>query len=308
MAATGGSADRVGHGVSAGRDHVVRLASYRVGEVESFGLVRDGRIVDLAGRTGCGSIAELLSRGNTATLERWTHDAPDHSLDDVTFLPVIPRPRHVICVGTNYASHVAEVAKAGVARTIPKHPSVFLRTVDSLTGHGQPIIRPRVSEALDFEGELAVIIGCPGRYVAEADALTVVAGYACFNDASVRDWQFHTNNITPGKNFPATGPLGPSLVTRDEVPDPQRLEIRTRLNGQTVQAGNTADMIFSVAQIISYASNFIALTPGDVIATGTPDGVGFSRQPPLFMRPGDVCEIEIEKVGFLRNPVGADAG
>jgi len=281
----------------------MRLASFVTGGRATFGIVRNDGVTDLAQRTGCQTLAELLAAGGLKQAQRWQAATPDVGIDDVRFLPTIPNPCHIVCVGTNYASHIAEVAGAGIRRDTPSRPSVFLRAAGSLAGHRQPLVCPRVSECLDYEGELAVVIGSAGRYVAEQDALSLVAGYTCFNDASVRDWQFHTNNITPGKNFPHTGGLGPSVVTADEVAEPQHLRIRTRLNGEIVQDGSTADMIFNIAQIISYVSCFIPLVPGDVIATGTPHGVGFSRKPPLYMAPGDVCEVEIESVGFLRNPV-----
>jgi 2-keto-4-pentenoate hydratase/2-oxohepta-3-ene-1,7-dioic acid hydratase in catechol pathway len=281
----------------------MKLVSYRHCDRATFGLVSGDGVIDLARRTGAPTLRAFLEGGPAARAQRYASDAPDVPLDSIEFLPVIPDPRHIVCVGINYASHIAEVAQAGIKRTTPEKPSIFLRCTDTLVAHGQPLVMPRVSTSLDYEAELAVIIGAPGRYVAELDALAHVAGYACFNDGSVRDWQFHTNNITPGKNFPSTGALGPWLVTTDEIPDPQRLAIGTRVNGRVLQDGRTSDMIFSVARIIAYVSSFIPLAPGDVLATGTPDGVGFSRKPPIFLAEDDECVIEIEAVGRLVNPV-----
>jgi 2-keto-4-pentenoate hydratase/2-oxohepta-3-ene-1,7-dioic acid hydratase in catechol pathway len=189
---------------------------------------------------------------------------------------------------------------------MPKQPSLFLRLSDTLVAHNAPLLMPKMSNDFDYEAELAIIIGKGGRFIDEKRALDHVAGYSCFNDASVRDWQFHSSQVTPGKNFPATGGFGPWMVTSDEVDDPHKLSIKLVLNGKTMQDGNTSDLIFSIPKIIAYISQFVALKPGDVIATGTPAGVGFSRKPPVFMKAGDICEVHIEKVGVLRNPVAKD--
>src|SRR5579864_4367907 len=183
---------------------------------------------------------------------------------------------------------------------------LFTRFANTQVGHGQPLVRPRVSEKLDFEGELAFIIGKKGRHISEADALSCVAGYACFNDGSVRDWQLHTSQFTPGKNFPGTGGFGPWLVSPDEVPGIARATLTTRLNGEEVQRSSTDDLIFGVPALISYISEFTELVPGDVIITGTPSGVGAFRKPPLWMKPGDVVEVEIEGIGVLKNPLAAE--
>jgi 2-keto-4-pentenoate hydratase/2-oxohepta-3-ene-1,7-dioic acid hydratase in catechol pathway len=183
-------------------------------------------------------------------------------------------------------------------------PSVFLRLADTLIGHGQALVRPRVSDKFDFEGELAVIIGRAGRHVSEADALAHVAGYTCFVDGSVRDYEKFS--VTSGKNFPATGPLGPVMVTADEIGDPTRLTLVTRLNGREMQRSGTDLLIYSIPQIIKFVSDFTSLAPGDVIATGTPAGVGHRRTPPVWMKPGDVLEVEISGIGILRNPVVAE--
>jgi 2-keto-4-pentenoate hydratase/2-oxohepta-3-ene-1,7-dioic acid hydratase in catechol pathway len=198
----------------------------------------------------------------------------------------------------NYEMHRKETGRAEV-----EHPTIFMRFANTQIGDGAPIVCPRVSRDLDFEGELAVIIGRPGRYIQRKHAMEHVAGFACYNDVSVRDWQRHTSQFTPGKNFPATGPFGPWMVTPDEVGPLAKLRIVTRLNGEIMQQATLGDMIFDIPRIIEYCSSFTPLSAGDVIATGTPGGVGSRRVPPLWMKPGDVVEVEIERVGLLRNRV-----
>jgi 2-keto-4-pentenoate hydratase/2-oxohepta-3-ene-1,7-dioic acid hydratase in catechol pathway len=223
-------------------------------------------------------------------------------LDQVTLLPVIPNPGKILCVGHNYEEHRQETGRAKTA-----HPSLFVRFADTLIGHEAPIVRPPLSTSLDFEGELAVVIGRGGFRVPAEQALDLVAGYSCFNDGSVRDWQWHTQQFTPGKNFPSTGAFGPALVTPDEVGALDDLRIETRLNGEVVQSSTLGHMIFPVAEIIAYVSSFTRLSPGDVIATGTPGGVGAKRQPPVWLKPGDVVEVDIAGVGVLRNGVVDEA-
>jgi 2-keto-4-pentenoate hydratase/2-oxohepta-3-ene-1,7-dioic acid hydratase in catechol pathway len=223
---------------------------------------------------------------------------PRVALADVTFLPVIENPGKVLCIGINYATHVRETG-----REMPTYPMIFTRFADSQVAHLQPIIRPKASHKLDFEGELAVVIGKTARHVKAADALEYVAGYACYNDGSVRDWQKHTIQFVPGKNFPDTGGFGPWLVTSDEIGDPQDLELTTRLNGQVMQHTSTSDMIFDVRHLIEYCSTFTELAPGDVIVSGTTGGVGAFREPPVWMKPGDTVEVEISGIGILRNSI-----
>ncbi|WP_426101075.1 fumarylacetoacetate hydrolase family protein [Pseudomonas sp. PSPC3-3] len=223
---------------------------------------------------------------------------PRVALADVTFLPVIENPGKVLCIGINYATHVRETG-----REMPTYPMIFTRFADSQVAHLQPIIRPKASHKLDFEGELAVVIGKTARHVKAADALEYVAGYACYNDGSVRDWQKHTIQFVPGKNFPCTGGFGPWLVTCDEIGDPQDLELTTRLNGQVMQHTRTSDMIFDVRHLIEYCSTFTELAPGDVIVSGTTGGVGAFREPPVWMKPGDTVEVEISGIGILRNSI-----
>jgi 2-keto-4-pentenoate hydratase/2-oxohepta-3-ene-1,7-dioic acid hydratase in catechol pathway len=223
---------------------------------------------------------------------------PRVALADVTFLPVIENPGKVLCIGINYATHVRETG-----REMPTYPMIFTRFADSQVAHLQPIIRPKASHKLDFEGELAVVIGKTARHVKAVDALEYVAGYACYNDGSVRDWQKHTIQFVPGKNFPCTGGFGPWLVTCDEIGDPQDLELTTRLNGQVMQHTSTSDMIFDVRHLIEYCSTFTELAPGDVIVSGTTGGVGAFREPPVWMKPGDTVEVEISGIGILRNSI-----
>ena len=227
---------------------------------------------------------------------------PDLALADVELLPLIPEGAQFFAAGVNYRAHVEETGRK--VRTLDDGPAFFLRLPSSLAGHGQPLVRPRVSQHFDFEGELAVVIGRAGRHIAESDALSHVAGYTCFMDGSIRDYQKHSVSI--GKNFQATGPLGPWLVTADEIPDPTRLTLSTRLNGETVQHSGLDQLIFSIEFLISYLSRITVLQPGDVIATGTPGGIGRERTPPLWMRPGDRIEVDISGIGVLSNPIVAE--
>jgi 2-keto-4-pentenoate hydratase/2-oxohepta-3-ene-1,7-dioic acid hydratase in catechol pathway len=222
--------------------------------------------------------------------------------DAVTFLPPVPHPEKIFCVGVNYRDHGAE---AGI-ETLPTHPSLFVRFPSSQVGHRQPMVAPSNSQQYDFEGELAVIIGQAAWRVAADEALRHVVGYSCFAENSVRDFQAHARQVTAGKNFLASGAFGPWLVTADEVGDPARLSLTTRLNGEVMQHARLSSMIFSVGQLISYISQFTRLMPGDVIATGTPAGVGVLRAPPVWMKPGDFLEIEIPGVGLLQNTVRAE--
>ncbi len=221
-----------------------------------------------------------------------------HDLDSVQFLPLIPDPDKILCVGVNYRPHIEEMG-----RDVPDYPVVFVRFPGSLVGHGQPIIRPQVSERFDFEGELAIVIGKSARHVNRADALDYIAGYCCFMDGSVRDWQSHTMQFTPGKNFARSGSMGPCLVTSDEIQDPAALTLTTHVNGELMQEGRLADLVFDIPALIEYCSTFAELLPGDVIATGTPGGVGAARTPPVWLKQGDLVEVCIPGIGQLSNPV-----
>jgi 2-keto-4-pentenoate hydratase/2-oxohepta-3-ene-1,7-dioic acid hydratase in catechol pathway len=280
---------------------MMRFLSFETDGGHSFGAAVDGGVVDLGRRpdVAAKSLREAIAMGALAKLaELAASSRPDMAQDDVKFLPVIPDPAKILCIGLNYETHRLETG-----RQVVGHPTVFTRFADTQIGHRGQIVAPKVSRSLDYEGELAVIIGQGGRYIAEADAFDHVAGYACYNDATLRDWQSHTHQFTPGKNFPTTGPFGPYLVTPDDVGviGPQR--IRTRLNGETVQSATLGEMIFSIPVLINYVSSFTPLRPGDVICTGTPGGVGAKREPPLFMKPGDRVEVEIDGVGLLASSI-----
>ncbi len=270
----------------------MRLVSFRHADTSKFGVLVDGGVVDLSARWP--SLRDAIASKGLADVAAATRNASaDFSLDEIELLPVIPNPDKILCVGLNYASHVGEVGRA-----LPTEPSIFARLHNTLVPHGGNIIRPSASTNFDYEGELAIVIGERCRHVPRASALSVIAGYTCFLDVSVRDFQKHS--VTAGKNFPGTGPLGPWMVTTDVIPDPQALSLVTRLNGAEVQRDTTDHMIFDVATIIEYVSTFTVLEPGDVIATGTPDGVGLGRKPPLWMKGGDKLEVEISGIGTLQ--------
>lgn len=280
----------------------MKLASFEYQGRRSYGVVENDRITDVGASLGerfadlravlqadgVGAIGETLSAGG---LE-------GRALDDVQLLPPIENPDKIICVGLNYESHRKETGRPEVA-----HPTLFTRFANTQVGHEAPIHAPRESTSVDYEGELAVIIGKPGRHITESEAMGHVAGYSCYNDVSIRDWQRHTSQFTPGKNFAATGPFGPWMVTSDEIPDPSTLTLETRLNGERMQHATTDLLIFTIPVLINYISTFTRLEPGDVIVSGTPGGVGFKRDPQVFMKHGDRVEIEISGIGVLANPV-----
>lgn len=279
----------------------MRLVSFlRPDGSPACGVVLPGGVADLTAGLGIASLRALLAGGRLDEARAVT--AADMPLEALRLAPVIPDPDKIICVGLNYRDHVAETG-----RTVTEKPALFARFAGSQVGHGQPMIRPRVSERFDYEGELAVIIGTGGRHIAAADALRHVAGYACYNEGSVRDWQMHTSQFLSGKTFAGTGAFGPWMVTADEIPDPAALTLETRVNGQVVQHTTTDLMITPVPQLIEYISTVLPLLAGDVIVSGTPGGVGAKRNPPLWLRPGDVTEVEISGIGVLRNPVEAEA-
>lgn len=251
----------------------------------------------------------LLTAGQTAIQQVKTAvaRAPSNAvvaLDDITYLPTIPYPGKILCLGLNYVEHAAESRMDK-----PACPIVFVRFATSLAGHRQPLVRPRCSEQFDYEGELAVIIGKRGRHISRDQALSCVAGYSIFNDGSVRNYQFKTSQWTMGKNFDRTGGFGPECVTAEELPaGATGLRIQTRLNGSVMQDANTKDMLFDVATTIEFVSEVLTLQVGDVLMMGTPGGIGWARTPQVFLKPGDVCEVEIEGIGTLTNPiVGEDA-
>ena len=280
----------------------MKLMSYVTPQRPSYGVVDGERIIDLGVRLGasCPDLRSVLREDLLERIRRMVVGAPaDFHLDEVTFLPVIPNPQRIICVGLNYLAHRLE----GSHKEQSPAPVLFMRVPESQVGHGRPMVCPRESEQFDFEAEVAVVIGKAGRRIAEADALAHVAGLSCYNDGSVRDWQLATAQWTPGKNFPATGAFGPWMVTTDELPPDRALRLTCRLNGQEMQNTTTDLMMFPIPKLISFISTFTTLEPGDVIVTGTPGGVGLRRSPPVWMKQGDLVEIEVEGVGVLRNPV-----
>lgn len=281
----------------------MKLMTFDAGNGARVGLVNDAGVVDLTEHAGVTSLRDLIASGKVADMAVHAGAAADHALDDITFLPVIPNPDHIWCVGVNYMDHLQEAIDAGLPRSKSEHPMIFGRYPDTMVAHKENLMKAPIVHKLDYECELAVIIGKPGRYISKEDALSHVAGYSCINEGSARDWQYHTAQVVPGKNFAKTCGFGPWMVTADEIPDPQVLDISTVLNGETMQSANTRDMIFDVVTCISYVSNMLELQPGDVIASGTPSGVGQSREPQVFMQPGDTCEIHIENVGVLVNEI-----
>lgn len=281
----------------------MRVLSFIANDRPGYGLAVDGGVVDCSRQLNDdGDLRGLLCGDGLGRLERFASAAADYPLDEITLLPVIPNAAaKFLCIGINYRPHMLEMG-----RDTPEHPVIFVRFANSLVGHGEPLTLPRASEKFDYEGELAVVIGKPARHVAAADAFDYVAGYSCFNDGSVRDFQRHSGQFTPGKNFVASGAFGPWLVTPDEAGDPTALRLETRVNGETVQSESTGELHFSIAQLIEYITTWTELVPGDVIVTGTPGGVGAGRTPPLWLRAGDTVEVEITGLGCLRNPVVAE--
>jgi 2-keto-4-pentenoate hydratase/2-oxohepta-3-ene-1,7-dioic acid hydratase in catechol pathway len=279
----------------------MKLASFATDGRTSSGLVEDDAIIDLAKMAGASTLRGAIATGKLGAVAQGVRGRkPDFHLSEMTLLPPIPDPDKIICIGLNYRAHAAE---AGLK--LPEHPSVFVRLTSTLVAHAAPLLCPRASSDFDYEGELAVIIGKAGRHIGRHAALNQVFGYACFNDGSLRDFQFK-HSLTVGKNFLSTGGFGPWIATADAIPDPSRLTLTTRVNGVQVQHKGLDDMIFDVPAIIAYVSRFTELVPGDVIATGTPEGVGLARKPPLWLKAGDTVEVEISDIGVLRNPVIAE--
>jgi 2-keto-4-pentenoate hydratase/2-oxohepta-3-ene-1,7-dioic acid hydratase in catechol pathway len=278
----------------------MKLATFSLDGKTTWGMLKDDFALDCGAllRAKYPSLKSLIAANAYAEAAAAANTARKYPLTAVGWLPVIPDPAKILCIGLNYEMHRLETG-----RKEAQHPTVFTRYADTQLGHAGTIVRPFESNRLDYEGELAVVIGRHGRRIPRDSAMDHVAGYACYNDASVRDWQRHTIQFTPGKNFPATGPFGPWLVTADEIPDYRQLKIETRLNGTVVQSAGLDQLIFPIPVLIEYVSTFTPLAPGDVIATGTPGGVGDKREPPLYMKAGDQVEVEITGVGLLRNSI-----
>ncbi len=282
----------------------MNLLSFRMQGRESYGAMLEAGIVDLAPRMGrdCPDLRALLQQGRVAQAAALAaKTAPDFAAEQVEFLPPVPFPEKIICVGINYANRNAEYQDMP---EIPEYPSIFMRTPGSLVGHHAPILRPRESKQLDYEGEIALIIGKAGRRIPEDRALQHVAGLACMNEGTIRDWLRHGKfNVTQGKNFARTGAIGPWMTTLDAFERLDDLRVTTRVNGEVRQDDTTASLIFSFAYLIRYISTFAELTPGDVIATGTPVGAGARFKPPRWLVPGDTVEVEVSGIGRLVNPV-----
>jgi 2-keto-4-pentenoate hydratase/2-oxohepta-3-ene-1,7-dioic acid hydratase in catechol pathway len=277
----------------------MKLASYIANGKPVFGAVVGDGVVTMNERLGgrFGTLRDAIAGGAIDDMRRAAHGvAPDQPLAGLRYLPAIPNPEKIMCVGINYKSHAAEHGTEA-----PKMPNIFTRFVNTLVAHEGDMIRPKVSTNFDFEGELALVIGKPGRHIKPEDALSHIAGYTCFCDATVRD--FTKYSLVASKNFAGSGPLGPWIVTADEIPDPTKLTLTTRLNGQEMQRSGTDMLIHSIPAIISFCSLFTPLTPGDIIATGTPDGIGAKRTPPVWMKAGDVLEVEVSGIGTLRNKI-----
>jgi 2-keto-4-pentenoate hydratase/2-oxohepta-3-ene-1,7-dioic acid hydratase in catechol pathway len=282
----------------------MKLISFLNQGVASYGVVQGDDVLDLTPILGAQApdlktfIAKALFASATQALQT---NKPNLKLSQLQLLPVIPNPDKIFCVGLNYGEHVKETG-----REVTETPVIFLRLADSQVAHGQDILRPPESHRLDYEAEIAIIIGKGGRRIAEKDAWDHIAGYSCYNDGSVRDWQVATSQWIPGKNFYKTGGFGPWMVTSDEIAPGQVMRLQTVLNGQVLQDTTTDKMIHSIPRQIAYISTFIPLSPGDVIVTGTPGGVGNKRNPQIFMKPGDVCEIVVDAIGTLRNGIRDD--
>lgn len=277
----------------------MRWLSFESGGRASFGyLTGNGSgVVDVGARTGLPDLKAAIASGLVARGATQGDDA-DVALADVGYLPTVTNPDKILCVGLNYKAHQEETGRGGEGV-----PTIFVRFAAAQTGHEQPMIRPKESNTLDYEGEIAMIIGRAGRRISRADALSHVIGFGIYNDGSVREWQRQTSQFTPGKNFTGTGGFGPWMMTVDEIGNLDDMEITTRLNGEVMQNAKAALLVHGFAELIEYCSTFIELVPGDVIVTGTPGGVGAARNPPVFMDEGDVVEVEVKPIGTLRNRI-----
>ncbi|MCD6074716.1 MAG: 2-hydroxyhepta-2,4-diene,7-dioate isomerase [Rhodospirillales bacterium] len=281
----------------------MKFLSFASGGRESWGAVKGDTVVDLGWRmAGCPQLIDALRQGRLDEAKDLADKSDvDLALDGIRYLPTIPQPEKIVCIGVNYANRNAEY-KDGSDEAA--YPSIFMRTPGSLVGNGEPILRPPESDQLDYEGEIAIVIGQGGRRIAKEDFAHHIAGFACCNEGTIRDWLRHSKfNVTQGKNFAHSGSLGPWMVSADEFKRYDDIAVKTRVNGETRQDDTTANIIFDFAFLISYVSSFMELKPGDIIATGTPIGAGARFDPPKWLKPGDVVEVEIGGVGTLRNTI-----
>lgn len=278
----------------------MKLISYLANGKQSYGVLGTQGVVDLGRRLPYPSLLAAFKADALAEMQAMAAGPADFDVADLTLNTPFPDLDSLLCIGRNYKGHLAEANLK-----LPDFPSTFIRLKSSIVAHEQALVCPRISSDFDYEGELAVVIGKGGRAIAREDALSHIAGYSIVMDGSIRDYQMK-HCLVVGKNFYATGSFGPCVVTADEIPDPTQLFLSTRLNGVEVQHSKTDDLIFDIPYLISYLSAFMPLSPGDVIATGTPEGVGFTRTPPLWLKPGDQLEVEISKIGVLRNHVIAE--
>ncbi|MBV8926000.1 MAG: fumarylacetoacetate hydrolase family protein [Bradyrhizobium sp.] len=284
------------------------LATYSINGNTKYGAVAEGGLIDLSSRFGKDypTLREVIAAGALTRLaDEAAKRAPDDPLDGITWHPPIPAPEKIICIGVNYPDRNAEYKDGSDA---PKFPSMFMRTPRSFVGHNSPLVRPRASTQLDYEGELTIVIGKPGRHIRQADALGHIAALTLCNEGTIRDWVRHAKfNVTQGKNFDATGSLGPWIVPYTREAQIADIRLTTRVNGEMRQDDRTSRLIFGIPYLLNYISTFTTLMPGDVIVTGTPTGAGARFDPPRYLKPGDIVEIEAEGIGLLRNPVADEA-
>ena len=279
----------------------MKLLSFTINQRDTFGILEGDQIIDIGARMPTTSLLHLIQEGLIQQVQDQVGSKEaDYALTDIKFLKPLRDEGRFICVGRNYKGHLAEANMK-----LPDFPSMFIRLGSSVVAHQSSLVLPKVSQQFDFEGELALVIGKAGRHISRQDAFKYIIGYSIFMDGSIRDFQFG-HSLTAGKNFQSTGSFGPYLVTADEVGDPSQLDLRTRLNGEEVQHTITDDLIFDIPYLIEYISSYTTLMPGDIIATGTPEGVGFARTPPLWMKEGDILEVEISTIGKLQNIVIAE--
>ena len=279
----------------------MKLVSFSVKGQSSFGLVKDDSVIDLKKQLDgkYEDLKSLIAEENFLEIVNAKAGADaDYTLAEIEFEPVIPNPGQIFCIGLNYAEHVQETQKQ-----VTEKPMIFFRLAPSQVGHNQPLLKPVETEKFDYEGEIAIVIGKGGRRIAKEDAWDHIAGYSCYNDGSVRDWQLHTAQWGPGKNFFKTGGFGPWLVTTDEIPANDTMTLITRVNGRELQRAQTTQLIHDIPSLINYISTFTPLSAGDVIVSGTPGGIGLKRVPPVLLNEGDVVEIEVDKIGILSNIV-----